>query len=105
MPNYTVPDWDRDQLDLISRWYNLRKQGKLYPLIQIGNTLYKFDPINRWDGREHLDWNQLAQDVVAAEIERKGPGKETSNGRRDSGYDAGNGGNGGTHSSLARKYR
>ena len=63
-----VPDWDTYQMKLISSWYRLRKQGKLYPILQAGYSIYTFtNPCDPWNSREVLAWDQLERDVMEAE--------------------------------------
>ncbi len=69
----SIPDWDRDQIDLISRWYRLRKMGLCRPLIHTGQ-LYTFDnPSDPWGSREFLSWEKLYDMVLEAELNLKKP--------------------------------
>ena len=62
-------DYEAYQLDIISRWYRLRQMGKLYPLLQSGTHLYRFDPVLRWDDpfKTLVSWEDLYKDVAEAE--------------------------------------
>jgi len=62
-----IGEWGRDEIDIISRWYRLRKMGLLYPIIHTtGFNLYTLGPLG-WDGKESLSWEKLEADVKAAE--------------------------------------
>jgi hypothetical protein len=62
-------DWDSDQIQLVCRWYRLRRMGLLYPILHSGGTaIYTFtDLSDPWGSRQHLGWDVLGRDVEAAE--------------------------------------
>jgi hypothetical protein len=67
-------EYERWQYRLLARWYELRKQGKLYPLIQPGVVLHTFDPaFGVAAGTREVTWEQLEADVELAELEKMPP--------------------------------
>jgi hypothetical protein len=77
-------EFDNYQLRLLSRWYALRKQGKLYPILQQGLLMYTFTCLaDPWGSGERLTWDRLRQDVEAAEAVivtvKKPPASEPGN--------------------------
>ncbi len=76
-------------LDLLTRWYRLRQQGKLFPLLQEWSKLWRFDPVGRWEDRWEITIDELRREVEREErsgvivvvVEKKDVGVE----RRESG--------------------
>lgn len=71
--DYRTARW---KAQLLSSWYDLRRRGKLQPLLAEFGILWTFsDRQDPWGSRERLTWEQLEQQVTA-EL-RKGPGYES----------------------------
>jgi len=66
----TSGDWDADQQRLITRWYRLRREGKLYPLLHADSgCVYTYtDAADPWGTSEPLDWNKLKRDVDEVDV-------------------------------------
>lgn len=75
------------ELDILTRWYKLRQQGKLsnLRLRSNGNTLSRLTPESIASGFALMDWERitiaeieiLVQEIEYADRIRKGPGIES----------------------------
>jgi hypothetical protein len=64
---YTEP-FSYETQQLLTRWYRLRKLGRLFPLIQKWNKLYRFNVVERWNNLEEITLEKLREIVEQEEV-------------------------------------
>lgn len=63
----TGTDLEVERAYLLARWARLRRVGLCVALLQEQHKIWTYDPVGRWDSKEHMSWEQLELMVDVAE--------------------------------------